>query len=211
MAEKKTIGIQTKLLMVQSDLKAPKNQFNKSGNYHYRNCEDILEAAKPLLQSVGANLRLTDDVVQIGDRFYIKATAVFTDIETGEMIENAALARESVQKKGMDESQITGATSSYARKYALNGLFCIDDVKDADHDGGGQKPPQGTQKVSKDMVNTINAELKRTNIASGIILETYNIKKVTDMTIEQFKNFMSRMKKTPDYVPSEEEIPDPKE
>lgn len=211
MAEKKTIGIQTKLLMVQLDLKAPRSQFNKFGNYYYRNCEDILEAAKPLLQSVGANLRLADDVVQIGDRFYIKATAVFTDIETGETIENAALARESVQKKGMDESQITGATSSYARKYALNGLFCIDDVKDADHDGGAQKPQQGPQKVSKDMVNTISAELKRTNIATGIILDTYKVKKLADMTIEQFKNFMGRMEKTPDYVPPTEEIPDPKE
>lgn len=211
MAEKKTVGIQTKLLMVQADLKAPKNQFNKFGNYHYRNCEDILEAAKPLLQSVGANLRLTDDVVQIGERFYIKATAVFTDIESGETIENSALARESAQKKGMDESQITGATSSYARKYALNGLFCIDDVKDADHDGGAQKPPQGPQKVSKDMINTINAELKRTNIATGIILETYKVKKLADLTIEQFKNFMARMEKTPDYMPPKEDIPDPKE
>ena len=111
----------------------------------------------------------------------------------------------------MDESQITGATSSYARKYALNGLFCIDDVKDADHDGGAQKPPQGPQKVSKDMVNTINAELKRTNIATGIILETYKVKKLADLTIEQFKNFMGRMEKTPDYMPPKEDIPDPKE
>lgn len=207
-------GVHTKLLVVQSDLKAPKNQFNKIGNYHYRNCEDILEAVKPLLQSVGANLRLKDDVIQIGDRYYIKATAVFTDIETGETIENTALARESIQKKGMDESQITGAASSYARKYALNGLFCIDDVKDADHDRGeessrGHRPPAGPQRVSDDMINTVSAELKRTNIAEGIILETYKIKRMRDMTIEQFKNFMGRMKKTPDYVPVEEEIPDP--
>ena len=139
--------------------------------------------------------------MQIGERFYIKATAVFTDIESGETIENSALARESAQKKGMDESQITGATSSYARKYALNGLFCID----------AQKPPQGPQKVSKDMINTINAELKRTNIATGIILETYKVKKLADLTIEQFKNFMGRMEKTPDYMPPKEDIPDPKE
>ncbi len=116
-----------KLSEIQKQLKAPKNQFNKFGNYNYRNCEDILEALKPLLSDEDV-FYLKDDIVLIGDRYYVKATAHFNGIETN------AFARESLDKKGMDTSQITGATSSYARKYALNALFAIDDTKDADTD-----------------------------------------------------------------------------
>jgi hypothetical protein len=118
------------LIDIQSRLKAPKGQYNSFGKYKYRNCEDILEAVKPLLRDNGCYLTITDEVVSIGDRYYVKAIATLTDGE--EKIEVSALAREEETKKGMDASQVTGATSSYARKYALNGLFCIDDTKDAD-------------------------------------------------------------------------------
>lgn len=123
-----------KLLSVQAELKAPKNQFNKFGGYNYRSCEDILEAVKPLCQKYGCVVTLSDELLCNGSRYHINARARFYDTESGEFIENSALAREAEQKKGMDDSQITGTASSYARKYALNGLFCIDDTKDADTD-----------------------------------------------------------------------------
>jgi hypothetical protein len=120
--------IHDRLAEIQQTLKAPKNQKNSFGNYNYRSCEDILEAVKPLLGAV--YLTISDEIVLIGDRYYVKATATISDGK--ESISNSAYARESLEKKGMDASQVTGATSSYARKYALNGLFAIDDTKDAD-------------------------------------------------------------------------------
>lgn len=128
------MNIHEKLLAVQVELKAPKGQYNSFGKYKYRSCEDILTAVKPLLDKVKATITVTDDVVYIGNRFYIKATASFVDVEKGASVENTAFAREDETKKGMDGSQITGTASSYARKYALNGLLLIDDTKDADTD-----------------------------------------------------------------------------
>ena len=118
-----------KIVAIQQNLKAPKGQRNNYGNYNYRSCEDILKAIKPLLGE-GLVLTITDELVQIGDRYYIKATATIRDENLS--ISTEAFAREALAKKGMDESQITGAASSYARKYALNGLLCIDDTRDAD-------------------------------------------------------------------------------
>lgn len=129
-----TYMLHGKLRCVQRDLKAPKNQYNSFGKYRYRSCEDILEGVKPILQEFGCTIVLSDTIEQIGDRFYVKATATFYDSETGESVSNTAYARESDDKKGMDASQITGTASSYARKYALNGLLLIDDTKDADTD-----------------------------------------------------------------------------
>lgn len=126
------ISIFSKLLSIQNELKAPKNQYNKFGKYNYRSCEDILEAIKPLCLKYGAVLLVDDYVEQVGERFYIKAKASLIDIDTQEEVYACAYARESENKKGMDSAQVTGATSSYARKYALNGLFCIDDTKDVD-------------------------------------------------------------------------------
>lgn len=139
MAEK---GLIKSLIAVQAALKAPKGQFNKFGGYSYRSCEDILEAVKPLLVEHGILLTLTDEIVEIGGRFYVRATAQVTDGESGATV--TAYAREEETKKGMDGSQITGSASSYARKYALNGLFCIDDTKDADatNDHGQSQPKQ---------------------------------------------------------------------
>lgn len=121
--------IYTELSRIQKELKAPKGQFNRFGNYKYRSCEDILEAVKPLLGD--CSLTVSDEVIVVADRFYIKATAKLS-LSNDEFVTNSALAREPETKKGMDEAQVTGATSSYARKYALNGLFAIDDTKDAD-------------------------------------------------------------------------------
>lgn len=126
------MNVHEKLLTVQAELKAPKSQFNKFGNYAYRNAEDILEALKPLLLEVKATNTISDEIILVGERYYVVATAMFTDVETGESIKVSANAREEETKKGMDSSQITGSSSSYARKYALNGLYGIDDTKDAD-------------------------------------------------------------------------------
>ena len=120
--------------MAQSELKAPKNQYNSFGKYNYRSCEDILEAAKPINKKHGLVLLLTDKPVCIGQRYYIESTARLYDIESEQFIEATASAREADTKKGMDDSQVTGTASSYARKYALNGLYNIDDTKDADTD-----------------------------------------------------------------------------
>ena len=141
------MNIQEKLTKIQLDLKAPKSKRNSFGNYNYRSCEDILEAVKPLLAANLCSLTLDDDVLCIGDRVYVKATATLTDHAEGATISTHAFAREAETKKGMDESQITGTASSYARKYALNGLFAIDDTKDADTDEyQGREAPQQTAK-----------------------------------------------------------------
>ena len=129
-----TKNIATKLLEIQTELKAPKGQYNKFGNFNYRSAEDIIEAVKPICAKHGVLLTLRDELNHVGERYYIKATARLTDCESAEYIETCAFAREAASKSGMDDSQLTGSTSSYARKYALNGLFAIDDTKDADTD-----------------------------------------------------------------------------
>lgn len=121
-----------RILSIQSELKAPKNQLNSFGKYNYRSCEDILEALKPLLHANGLTQTISDDIINVGDRYYIRATVTVTDGENEKSV--TAFAREPENKKGMDESQITGTASSYARKYALNGIWLIDDTKDADTD-----------------------------------------------------------------------------
>lgn len=125
------------LIVIQSELKAPKSQFNKFGGYKYRKAEDILEAVKPLLNKQKCTLTITDDIVMVGNRIYVKATATIKN-EKGEFETTTGWAREEETKKGMDGSQITGASSSYARKYALNGLFAIDDNADSDTTNDGQ-------------------------------------------------------------------------
>lgn len=156
------------LMAVQAELKAPKNQRNNFGKYNYRSCEDIVEAVKPLLKVNGLFLTMSDDIVLIGDRYYVKATVSVTDIVTGESVQTSALAREAAQKKGMDESQVTGTASSYARKYALNGLFAIDDNRDADTDeykqqtSGAQnvKPNNYTKAPDEDLMAKAKKQLK---------------------------------------------------
>lgn len=146
-----------KLLNVQGELKAPKNQRNTFGNYNYRSCEDILEAAKPLCTKEGLLLNLTDEAVSIEGWHYIKATASVTDGE--KEFTSTAYAREAPTKKGMDESQITGTASSYARKYALNGLFLIDDTKDADTQPPPSKPTGKQQQKQPDALQAAKARM----------------------------------------------------
>jgi hypothetical protein len=147
-----------KLNEVQKKLNAPKGQFNSFGKYHYRSCEDILMAVKPLLD--GLVLTVNDDIVMVANRIYVKATATISDGETS--ISTSAFAREAEDKKGMDSAQVTGSTSSYARKYALNGLLLIDDNKDSDHDTeqGKQNQQPAKQKLTDsaiaDFLTTIN-------------------------------------------------------
>lgn len=126
------MNIKEKLSAIQGALKAPKNQYNKFGGYNYRSCEDIIEAVKPLCREYNCVLVVGDSLTHVGERYYIQATAVLADCESEESLRNVALAREDESQKGMSSGQLTGATSTYARKYALNGLFCIDDTKDLD-------------------------------------------------------------------------------
>lgn len=145
-------NIYEKLRKAQVELKAPKGQYNSFGKYSYRSAEDILEAVKPINLKHGLTLHLSDEIVLVGDRFYIKATATVSDGESQIVI--SAYARESEAKKGMDESQITGTASSYARKYALNGLYLIDDTKDADTDEHHKQTNQGQKQTSKKAAQT---------------------------------------------------------
>lgn len=138
-------NLTAKLMMIQSELKAPKGQYNAFGKYNYRNCEDILNALKPHLMKYKCVVLLTDELAIIGSRFYVRATAQLVDTESNNTISVNAYAREEETKKGMDGSQITGSASSYARKYALNGLFAIDDTKDSDYTNQFGKEPQTPQ------------------------------------------------------------------
>lgn len=177
-----------KIVAIQSELKAPKGQYNSFGKYNYRSCEDILEGVKPLLTKHGLVLTIQDSIDLIGDRFYIKATATITDGK--EQLSTSAYARESLDKKGMDASQVTGATSSYARKYALNGLLAIDDTKDADTMDNSKKPVQQTQET----VYNWNS-LKTRAVQGGIseeelvhyVTETFKVSKPSELKQEHYQ------------------------
>lgn len=177
------MSVYEKLSKVQSELKAPKGQYNSFGQYKYRSCEDILEAVKPLNVKHGVVLIVGDEVVEISNRFYVKATATFVDIESGEKIINTALAREDDAKKGMDGSQITGAASSYARKYCLNGLYCIDDTKDADTDEyrhQQERKPQESKPQERQYVKAVNGKTFVIN-SNGEYVD------IDNLTIEQLE------------------------
>lgn len=150
------------LAIIQSELKAPKRQYNAFGKYKYRSCEDILEAVKPLLARNGCTLTLSDDIVEVGGRIYVKATCEIRN-GGGESVRTVAFAREETDKKGMDAAQMTGSASSYARKYALNGLFCIDDNKDADAAQAQRQAPQAAVTPPKEILDL--ADMVRGDIA----------------------------------------------
>ena len=172
-----------KLAEVQSELKCSKGQFNSYGKYRYRSQEDILEAVKPILKKVGAALVLSDEMVEIRERIYVKATASLIDINSGESIFASAFARESEEKKGMDSSQVTGSSSSYARKYALNGLFAIDDTKDADYIQGlyGDEIEKAPEKITEGQVKLIRALVKD----EKQLCEYYKVNDIYDLTKDQ--------------------------
>lgn len=157
------------LIAIQSELKAPKSQFNKFGGYKYRKAEDILEAVKPLLNKQKCTLTITDDIVMVGNRIYVKSTATIKN-EKGEYETTTGWAREEETKKGMDGSQITGASSSYARKYALNGLFAIDDNADSDttNDGQHQAAQQQTQTQQPTAQQTASPQYHPNDLNEGL-------------------------------------------
>jgi hypothetical protein len=190
-----------KLGKIQTELKAPKGQMNKFGNYKYRSCEDIMEAVKPLLKEHNCALPISDKVNLIGDRYYVEATATLFDCESGESYSVTASAREEESKKGMDGSQVTGASSSYARKYALNGLLDIDDTKDSDATNThGKDDPQPTEKDLKEIeavgakkIEAVHiAHIKSQLIVLGKDLDAYltykDIDKVENITLDRFTN-----------------------
>lgn len=179
--EEKKLNIYEKLLNIQNELKAPKNQFNKFGNYKYRNAEDILEAVKPICLKYKAVINVKDKIIQFGDRYYVEATAYITDVEKpGDYIDNQAYAREEESKKGMDSSQVTGATSSYARKYALNGLLCIDDTKDTDSEEY-QKSEKKEVMITDSQKELIISKFDKEDIKT--YLEELNKSKLSELTI----------------------------
>lgn len=194
------MNIREKLMAIQTELKAPKGQYNSYGKYNYRSCEDILEALKPLLKAHNCSLVISDDVEQIGDRYYIKATATLLDNEGEDKIQNKAFARESLDKKGMDDSQITGTASSYARKYCLNGLFLIDDTKDADTDEykNQQDAKKATDKQEKDAKGVNKATFKQIEIMKKICDENnleFDEKTARDMSIKDASDFIAKFRK----------------
>lgn len=177
-----------KIVAIQSELKAPKGQYNSFGKYNYRSCEDILEGVKPLLAKHGLVLTIQDSIDLIGDRFYVKATATITDGK--EELSTSAYARESLDKKGMDASQVTGATSSYARKYALNGLLAIDDTKDADTMDNSKKPVQQTQETVYNW-QTLKARAVQGGISEDdlvhYVTETFKVSKPSELKQEHYQ------------------------
>ena len=189
------MNIYKKLIEVQNKLKVPKSQYNNFGKYNYRNAEDILEAVKPILENAGATIFIKDSIELIGDRFYVKATVNFVDIESGNTIEASALARESEEKKGMDSAQVTGATSSYARKYALNGLLLIDDTKDNDHDSMHQTDNKEPKK-EENKPNYDNKEKEEViqKIVAKIGNDSERKKKIIDMMKQKYDKTYSDFK-----------------
>ena len=192
--------IYEKLSAIQTKLIAPKNQYNSYGRYNYRSCEDILEGLKPHLEETKTAVTVNDEVILVGERYYIKATATLHDCESDKSVSNTAYAREELTKKGMDASQITGSTSSYARKYALNGLFCIDDVKDADTRDNRQKEAVEQAKAETEVQNIENSiiddlkarALKARCVAEQVpeekILQLYKVDAIEKLTLKQFAN-----------------------
>lgn len=192
-------NIYAKLTEIQVKLNAPKGQYNKFGNYSYRSCEDILEALKPLLNEQKLCLFISDEIVQIGERYYLKATVTLADIESDNVLTFTGFAREEESKKGMDGSQVTGASSSYARKYALNGAFNIDDNKDSDATNQHDKPspstdskPENKQKgsTSQAQITRIYAIARTAGVDSkkvkADVLKAFGLSSLTELTREQY-------------------------
>ncbi|MGF7002441.1 hypothetical protein M2149_000817 [Lachnospiraceae bacterium PFB1-21] len=198
------MDLREKLSCIQQELKAPKDLFNSSGKYKYRNAESILEAFKPYEKKYEVLLVLNDEIVIVGDRIYVKANATIMDLKSESTITASAFAREPLDKKGMDDSQITGTASSYARKYALNGLLLLDDTKDADTDEyknqtSGKNNEEDASNVSagKAHIATLKKELERTGVTEQSFFGGLGISKWEDITMDVFKRAMDKFKKTP--------------
>lgn len=186
-----------RLLAVQTELKAPKGKYNSFGKFKYRSCEDILEAVKPLLAKFGLMLTLSDEVVNVFERVYVKATATLTDGKQSLTV--SAYAREAEKKTGMDDSQVTGTASSYARKYALNGLFLIDDTKDADtdeyHDMVKTEEVKA-QTISREKALALGELCKEKGVKADIVCARYGVNTFMEMTEEIHAKAVSALNKT---------------
>lgn len=186
-----TPTLPAKLVDIQAELKAPKGQYNSFGGYKYRSCEDILEAVKPLLRTFGLYITISDSIEEVGGKVYVKATATISDGDN--QISTTAYAREAETKKGMDDSQVTGTASSYARKYALNGLFAIDDTKDADATnthGKGQNEAQALD--NKPATSQQLEKIKKTVENITALLTYYKVDRLEDLTYGQARDAISR-------------------
>lgn len=195
------MSLSEKLSRIQTTLKAPKNLYNKFGKYKYRNSEGICEAVKPYLEQNKCYMVLKDDMLELGGRFYIRATATLYDTESDDCIKATAFAREAESKKGMDESQITGAASSYARKYALNGLFLLDDTKDADSNEYSEQGKENTDenkeaeqrqvelsKISEIKVKSLEERCRKEGIELSKLMRLYKVSSLSDLSELQFRN-----------------------
>ena len=203
------MNINEKLLIIQTELKAPKGQYNSFGKYSYRSCEDIQEALKPFLKQLNVVLVIRDKMIQLGDRYYVEAIASIYDCESEGEISNTAYAREELDKKGMDASQITGSASSYARKYALNGLFCIDDVKDSDSDKPKDDKPKENKKPSEsenkqdafskhdELVGIFHQEIVRTGKSLKYFLTLSKVSDAKYIKTADLNNYIDGLKELP--------------
>jgi len=204
------MNIYEKLSNIQNELKAPKGQFNKFGGYKFRSCEDILEAVKPICQKYNTVLILSDEIQNVGERYYIQATATLFDKENvresggTDFLRNTAYAREEESKKGMDSSQITGTASSYARKYALNGLFNIDDTKDADTNEFNKLTKQidendtGEMKITKLQEDALYDLIKNRAVEKDHVLATLTelgYKKLADIKLKDYNKIRLEFEK----------------
>ena len=175
-------NILKKLLLIQQELKVPKNQFNAFGKYNYRSCEDILESARPIANKNGCVIVINDDIKEINGRYYVEATITLFDVDSGEEISTKALAREAEPKSGMSESQLTGACSSYARKYALSAMFALDDEKDDDTRDNRQQSKQINKPVQKQTQKPVDEKSKHlTNIFNK--MKAHNVSKQDILSI----------------------------
>lgn len=197
------MSIYTTLTEIQNELKAPKNQYNSFGKYKYRSCEDILEALKPLLLKHKATLIINDEIQETGTRIYVKAICTF--VVGDEKIQTTAFAREDESKKGMDGSQVTGASSSYARKYALNGLFLIDDTKDADTDefkeqSKNKQENKSKQELTKEQINILYSMASEKGFTQkdiqSVISKSFNKRSVTELSHTEYNEILDRMEKS---------------
>ena len=207
------MGIYEKLLTLQAKLKVPKGQYSEFGGYYYRNCEDITEAAKPLLAEVKAVLLLTDEIVTVGGRIYVKAVAKLADAESNGVVEANGYAREAESRPKFDVAQLTGTASSYARKYALNGLFVLDDTKDADalppvqqpaaKPAGSQKPVnnakrQPAEKVTSYQLAQLQTMAKQKGVDVAGIAQSLHLNNLQDITAAQWAQCMNSLRKRAD-------------
>lgn len=183
-----TMTIHEKLACIQNEMKVPKNLYNRFGKFNYRNAETILETAKPITTKYRTTLTINDSLQLVGESVYIRSTVTLTDWDTGTEIENVAYAREPREKSGMDSSQITGATSSYARKYALNGLFCLDDVKDADaiEEEPKEEEPMATKRQKETLTSTLDEE------TLGKYLKHFGVNTVDELTANQAQAIINK-------------------